>query len=193
MHFPVLLDLAEKLDEVSCPTSIFYLEYTLAPHGKHPTQLREAVGAYNYLVDEMRIDPSLIIIGGDSAGGNLSLQLLRHMIEPHPDIALCSPRPPSKCILVSPWVSLDETSPSYTRNAGYDVLIKSSLQRWAHNWKGDHSDVFTDPIKAPYESWKNMLPSTFVVSGEQEILYDDIIELCENFKKVLLRNYFCHD
>ena len=184
MHFPVLLNLSEKLDKVSCPTSIFYLEYTLAPNAKYPTQLREAVAAYNYLVDEMNIEPSSIIVGGDSAGGNLALQLLRHIAEPHPDIALCSSRAPSKCILVSPWVSLDHTSPSYTRNGGYDVLRRSALQRWAHNWKGSHSDIFTDPVKAPYESWKNILPSTFVVSGEQEVLIDDIMDLCENFKKV---------
>jgi acetyl esterase/lipase len=189
MFLPVLLDLYKKLDHVSCPTSIFFLEYSLAPEAKYPTQLRQIAQAYQYLLDDLKIDPSNIIIGGDSAGGNLTLQLFRHITTPHPDVPITFPSSsrPSKCILVSPWVSLDHNSPAFTRNANHDVLTKPILMKWAFNWKGNHSDEFTDPLKAPHSSWKNILPLTLVVSGKRGMFIDDIVELCEKFKKVLLQ------
>ena len=49
MFFPVMLDLYKKLQEISCPISIFFLEYTLAPEGKYPTQLRDAVRRTGYI------------------------------------------------------------------------------------------------------------------------------------------------
>jgi acetyl esterase/lipase len=182
----VLLDLYEKLEGASCPTSIFFLEYSLSPQAKYPTQLRQAAEAYRYLVDELNISPSRITIGGDSAGGNLTLQLFRHIIEPHPDISITfsTSYKPAKCILVSPWLSLDHSSGAFLRNKDYDGITLEFLETCAFNWKGNHSDIFTDPLKASYMSWANILPSTMVVSGELELFIDDIMEFCEKLKKV---------
>ena len=73
-------------------------------------------------------------------------------------------------------------------------MTREFLERYAFNWKGNHSDVFTDPLKAPYASWVKILPSTMVVSGDQELFIDDIIEFCEKLKKVsdALRISFNH-
>lgn len=46
-----------------------------------PTALLDAIAGYNYLVREVGFDPSDIILQGDSAGGNLSLALVRYLIE----------------------------------------------------------------------------------------------------------------
>jgi acetyl esterase/lipase len=192
--FPVLLDLYEKLEDTSCPTSIFFLEYSLSDQAKYPTQLREAAEAYRYLVDELNISPSRVTIGGDSAGGNLTLQLVRHIVDPHPDISItfATSYKPAKCILVSPWLSMDHSSGGYTRNKDNDIMVREWLERYAFKWKGNHSDIFTDPLKAA--SWVNVLPSTMIVSGDQELFVDDIMEFCEKLKKVhdVLRISFDH-
>lgn len=182
----MLLNLYEKLEDASCPTSIFFLEYSLSPKAKYPTQLRQAAEAYRYLVEGLNISPSRITIGGDSAGGNLTLQLFRHIIEPHPEISITFPTAyrPAKCILVSPWLSLDHSSGAFIRNKDNDGITRESLERFAFNWKGNYSDIFTDPLKAPYTSWESILPSTMVVSGEVELFIDDIMEFCEKLKKV---------
>lgn len=186
-YFPVLLNLYDKLAAVSCPTSILFLDYSLTPAAKYPTQLVEAAQIYNYLINDLKIAPARIIVGGDSAGGNLTLQLFRHIAEPRADIPItfsASSRP-AKCILCSPWVSLKHESPSFETNKKTDVMVREKAEWYAKRWKGDHSDVFTDPIDAPVDSWKSILPATLVVSGELEIFIDDIKEICENFKKVL--------
>jgi acetyl esterase/lipase len=82
-------------------------------------------------------------------------------------------------------VSLKHESPSFETNRKRDVVVREKVEWYAKRWKGDHSDVFTDPIDAPVESWKSILPATLVVSGELEIFIDDIKEICEKFKKVL--------
>jgi len=189
MFFPVMLDLYKKLQEIFYPISIFFLEYTLAPEGKYPTQLREAVQAYQYLLQDLNIDPANIIVGGDSAGGNLTLQLFRHINTPHPEIPIVIPASakPSKCILSSPWLCMDHKAPSYISNAKYDLMTVTNLSRSASRWKGNISDDFTDPLKASYEGWSSILSPTMVLSGRLELFKDDIQEFCENLKKVRSR------
>ena len=66
---------------------LFNLEYRLAtrvggkPVYPFPTQLIDAVAGYNYLVKDLGFAPENIIVIGDSAGGNLSVELVRYLLE----------------------------------------------------------------------------------------------------------------
>jgi acetyl esterase/lipase len=53
--------------------SIFVLEYDVAPEVRFPGQLRQAAAGYDYLVEDLGIDPKRIIVSGNSAGGVLCL------------------------------------------------------------------------------------------------------------------------
>jgi acetyl esterase/lipase len=161
------------------------LEYSLAPEDIHPTQLGETVAVYNYLIDKLKIAPTNIILGGDSAGSSLTMQLLRHMKQPHPNIPTVpsSPRP-KRCIMVSPWTKVDQDTPSYVTYGEYDTLPPSIVRNWGSEWKGRHSDEFTDPLTIPSEFWEKSFPTTLVISGQREIFHDDILLLCEKLKKV---------
>lgn len=71
--------------EAGVETAVALLQYTLAPRGTLPIPLRQAVAGY----EEIRahgFQPRDIIIGGDSAGGNLSMQFLTHALHPQPGI-----------------------------------------------------------------------------------------------------------
>ncbi|VUC30211.1 unnamed protein product [Clonostachys rosea] len=59
------------------------MEYTLCPVATYPQQLRQGCAALRTLL-ERGIRPSDIMIGGDSAGGSLTVQMLRHLVDPHP-------------------------------------------------------------------------------------------------------------
>ncbi len=54
---------------------VFLVFYRLAPEHPFPAALEDCVEAYETLL-EQGIDPSRIVIGGDSAGGNLTLATL---------------------------------------------------------------------------------------------------------------------
>jgi acetyl esterase/lipase len=184
MYFPTLLDLHEKL-RPSCQLDIFGLEYTRTPDAKHPVQLREAVYAYRYLVETLKIDPSDIILGGDSAGSRLALLLLQHIQSPHPDISIKLPSNsrPSKCIFVSPWLVMQQTARAYISNASLDVIPARCVRRWAAQWAGTHRDEWTDPLQFQ-TNWREIVPPSLVMSGEREIFIDDINEFCLQLKEV---------
>ncbi|KIP05956.1 hypothetical protein PHLGIDRAFT_479688 [Phlebiopsis gigantea 11061_1 CR5-6] len=111
---------------------LFNIEYRLAtrvsgkPVHPFPTALIDAVAGYNYLVRDVGFAPENIIVIGDSAGGNLSVALVRYLVERKaagdPDI----PDVPSAMLLLSPWVDLEvrEHAPSSSalRNIPSDFL-----------------------------------------------------------------------
>lgn len=63
---------------------LIFLEYTLAPECAYPGQLAQATAALRHVLKTRH--PSQVVIGGDSAGGNLTLAVLAHMQRPHPRV-----------------------------------------------------------------------------------------------------------
>ena len=69
-HFGLLSDILDELNAAGKDIAIFFLSYTLTPHAVYPTQLKQAVEALRYIIEEVGRSPSNVFIGGDSAGGN---------------------------------------------------------------------------------------------------------------------------
>ncbi|GAA6009695.1 hypothetical protein JCM11491_001062 [Sporobolomyces phaffii] len=121
--------------------SAFCLDYRLAPEYKYPSQLIEAVAGYQYLVNTLKIDPSKILLAGDSAGGNLSTALLLHLARPAKEIKTpekLGPLPgrPGAALLISPMVNLASRAKSYTTNVKYDFIAPPSCFRVACDYVG---------------------------------------------------------
>lgn len=83
----------------------FSPSYRLAPQFPFPCQLHDALTAYLYLTEEAQIQPSQIIVSGDSAGGGTALALLCVLR----DRGL--PMPAGGC-LISPWLDMTHSFPS---------------------------------------------------------------------------------
>jgi acetyl esterase/lipase len=71
-----ILAMAETFETRQTSIAIFSLDYTLAPEARFPVQVEEALSSYRYIVQELEVDPSKIILMGESAGGHLALSLL---------------------------------------------------------------------------------------------------------------------
>jgi acetyl esterase len=70
-HDPVCRFLAE-----SSGVQVLAIDYRLAPEHKFPAAVEDCQAAYRWLVDhaeEINADPTRLAVGGDSAGGSLSL------------------------------------------------------------------------------------------------------------------------
>ena len=85
-------------------THVFCPQYRLvtAPNCRFPAQLQDAISAYVYLQFAMGIPAEKIVVGGDSAGGHLTLCLLRYISESGDKIGLNAP---GCAWLWSPWSS----------------------------------------------------------------------------------------
>lgn len=52
--------------------AVAFLQYTLAPSARFPTQMCQAVSGLQFLLNK-GINPSQLVVGGDSAGGNITM------------------------------------------------------------------------------------------------------------------------
>jgi acetyl esterase/lipase len=142
--------------------------YRLAPEHPFPAALEDARAAYGFLLDQ-GIASSKIAIGGDSAGGGLTLALmtvLRDAGQPLPGCAW----------LVSPWVDLQMTGASLAEKAQVDPLIsKPYLEELASAYLAGTDPA--NPLASPLHAELAGLPPLLVQVGSAETLLDDAVRI----------------
>ncbi|OAQ94327.1 alpha/beta hydrolase fold protein [Purpureocillium lilacinum] len=179
--------------EVGVEVAVAFLQYTMCPGGVFPTQLRQAAATLGSLLDS-GIDPADISIGGDSAGGNLTAQLIGHLLHPNPGarrIELTEPL--GGAFLVSPWLSVDTRSPSFVANDYNDMISSKVVQRLGTEYFGGVEGFKQacrgkNPWATPMDvdtSWfkgiDDVVARIYVTVGKREVLADHGIK----FVKVL--------
>jgi acetyl esterase/lipase len=182
-YFPFLQSLQKALSVDVGEIGVAALEYSLAPDFPLPTQLRQANVALTHLLQK-GIPPSNIVIGGDSAGGNLVLQLASHLLHPLASIPAPPPllQPLAGALLISPWVVYSVDAPSYVRNDGKDLIFSRS-----YKLMGDvvrlgvtpELEHHVEPATAPASWWAGLdgvYPRILITTGEHEGLFDQIID-----------------
>ncbi|KAL0256877.1 hypothetical protein SLS55_007686 [Diplodia seriata] len=215
------------------------LHYDVAPFAAYPRQLGQAAQLLNHVLRNLRVAPRNIILGGDSAGGNLTLALLSHILHPHPDAAavpavelrdfstedVVAGRADSvaegfsfssevsaaavegggdesrssasnnnsnnnerllAAVLISPWVSFDTTTKSYTTNRSRDMIAAAAVSRWSTLFLGGRpTDPYNEPVDVPAGWWKGLggtVRDVLFVAGEYEVLLDGILNCAESVR-----------
>ncbi|ETS73029.1 hypothetical protein PFICI_15204 [Pestalotiopsis fici W106-1] len=172
--------------------AVAVLQYTLCPAARYPTQLMQATSALRHLMDS-GIPASSIVIGGDSAGGNLTAQLLIHLA--HSAAPNRLPEPLAGAFLVSPWLSGNTNGRSFSENQFIDMLsrehIETSSRELLHtqptqdDLKGGHGE-WALPLDTD-RKWLNGLAQTtralYVTVGANEVLRDQGILFAETIRK----------
>ncbi|KAI1207991.1 Alpha/Beta hydrolase protein [Annulohypoxylon truncatum] len=187
-HVEFLLDVVAQASKHGLSLAVFLLQHDVAPQAQYPRQLEQAVTTIRYLTEDFGKSYSQLLIGGDSAGGNLTIGLLSHLSHPHPTIpALNSHGWNIKgAILLSPWVSLlDLDSQSFRENRPKDGLSGPGLKAWANAFmKPAQRDNYNCPLYATSEWWRDVrAESILVLAGENEILVDQIRQFAEKLKE----------
>lgn len=126
-----------------------------------------------------------IVLGGDSAGGNLALALLSHLSHPHPSLALLNTTGEFKSVLLlSPWVTFKQTARSYADNAKKDILNLQALKKWSDNFMfGAVEDNYNSPLGADASWWNSIkAQDVCILGGQDKVFKSDIESLVEKFK-----------
>lgn len=154
------------------------LNYRLAPEFPFPAAVDDSVAAYRWLLSQ-GTDPGKIVIGGDSAGGGLTvatLVALRYLGEPMPAAGVC----------ISPWVDLEGTGESMTSKAEIDPIVqKEMLEFMAEIYLGNQGQGDRDrrtPLAAPLYADLRGLPPLLIQVGTAETLLDDSTRLADRAK-----------
>jgi acetyl esterase/lipase len=154
------------------------LDYRLSPEYRFPAQLEDAVGAYRWLLDN-GTDPNELVIGGDSAGGNLALALLlsaRDLKLPLPKLAFAL-SPPTD---LEAAIEFEGSSTSLVRNEAFDWIDRRMLFKWA-DWfcqPTQRRDPYVSPAYA--DLWG--IPPIYIQAGRAEILHDSIAAFASRAK-----------
>ncbi|KAL1887664.1 hypothetical protein Sste5346_010059 [Sporothrix stenoceras] len=166
--------------------AVAILDYTLCPHAQFPTQLRQAVDALQFLLST-GVRPDQILVGGDSAGGNLTAHLLSHLARPDtaqaPAVQIDQPL--RGAFLVSPWMSPDTTHRSMIDNHGIDMLAATHIQDASRNFYGE-GPAMTDMLDEktyPFEGIDAVISDVYVTAGQQEVLRDQAVVLVDRLRQ----------
>lgn len=177
----------KDLASASKSVSFLFVEYTLVPHGTYPVQFQEGVEALSYVLNTVGKKPGEIILAGDSAGGNMSLALLSHLMHPSPDAPEVKLSEPLKAlVLVAPWVSFRTDWPSAKRNAYKDIIEADSGKKWGLDYlSGKPTTPYAEALEAPTGWWKDAgkyVDGIISVCGSDEMLVDPIEEWVKRYK-----------
>ncbi|MBY8989766.1 MAG: alpha/beta hydrolase [Candidatus Lokiarchaeota archaeon] len=153
---------------------VLLIDYRRAPENPFPAALEDAITAYKWLIDSEGIKPENLIIGGESAGGGLTLATLLKLRDT--GISL-----PAAALVLSPWADLDMTGETIRTKARVDPLANpSDLFFLASLYVGE--DDPKNPYISPLYGDLKGLPPMIIQVGSAEILLSDAERIAEKAK-----------
>ena len=160
-------ELASRL-AVASKARVVTLEYRLAPEHPFPAALDDATAAFRELVAGGH-SPAELAIGGDSAGGGLTLATLVAFRDGGDPL-------PATAVLLSPWTDLTATSSTWTTRAEIDPMVRrDGLDLMAESYLAGRPG--TEPLASPRFAELGGLPPMLVQVGDAEVLLDDSVNL----------------
>jgi acetyl esterase/lipase len=144
------------------------IDYRRTPEHPFPAALEDTLRAYQWLLAQ-GVRPERIAVGGDSAGGGLTIALMLALRErglPLPACGWC----------ISPWVDMEATGGSYADKAAVDPMISREYIQELAGWYLGGAAPAT-PLAAPIHADLRGLPPLLIQVGSAETLFDDSVRL----------------
>ena len=152
-------------------TRTLAIDYRLAPEHPYPAALDDALTAWRFL-RRQGIAATSIAVGGDSAGGNLTLGLINRLRAAGEELPACA-------WLVSPWTDLTMSGVTLGTKDAVDPLIhKAYLDELADAYAPPSVDR-RDPLISPLFAELKGFPPLLIQVGSAETLLADASRLAE--------------
>lgn len=141
---------------------VLSVDYRLAPEAEAPVAAEDAIAAFSWAIEhaeDLGADPSLVGVGGDSAGGNLAAVVAQQCVRR----GLLAP---ALQVLIYPAVDLVGRRPSRDLFAEGFFLTDDDI-----NWYRDHYTpdpaIRSDPLVSPLlaKDFTNLAPAYVVTAG----------------------------
>lgn len=144
---------------------VWGMDYRQLPDHPFPAGLEDCMTVYRQLISE--VDPSAVVIGGQSGGANLTAAVLLRARDEQLPL-------PSAAYLLSPPVDLTGAGDSNTTNA-FAVIpggIRNMALRYANGQ--DLSNPYISPLFGEYSS---EFPPTILTAGTRDFLLSDTVRM----------------
>lgn len=149
-------------------------DYRLAPEHQHPAALEDALAVYREILEQGRAPHKLTIVG-DSAGGNLVLQLFLA-------IRSASLPTPASLVLLSPWTDVSLSGASIRTHLARDPMLSPQWLRWAARFYCARTAP-SDPAVSPLFADLSGSPPILIQVGSEEILASDASRLVDRARE----------
>ena len=140
-------------------------QYRLAPEHPYPAAIEDAEKVWNHL-QWIGYGAKDIILAGDSAGGNLALELCLRLKEQSRIL-------PKAMVLMSPWTDMRLTGNSYNTQADKDPMLTYEYIEAMRGAYLNGAQDYENPSYSPLLADLSKMPPTLIQVGSREILRDD--------------------
>ena len=144
------------------------VDYRLAPEHKFPAAIEDAIAATRWVSGQaatLCIDPTKLVVGGDSAGATLAAVVCQDALRNGPAIA-------AQC-LICPVLDFEETSLSREAFAENNLLDRGTLEADLADYLYDDADL-ADPRISPLRGTRFAgLPAAIIHTAEYDPVRDE--------------------
>jgi acetyl esterase len=160
--------------------AVLGVDYALSPERKFPTPLEQVGDVIDWVGQrgvEFEIDARKLAIGGDSAGGNLSIAACLRLRDAG------KPRVISGMLLNYGAFSTETSADACARYGGpeYMLTCREMAQYW-RNYQRTEADA-SDPLMCPLLARLEGLPPAFLTIPECDILAEQSLEMAQRLRQ----------
>lgn len=148
----------------------YNMDYPLAPEHPFPAALDTALADWDFVLAE-GFAPENIVVGGESAGGNLTAALLVKLQQLGRDM-------PAGAYLLSAWLDLTHSGDSIRLRAEHDPMIAPvglDVVGTLYAAQADRKDPLVSPLFADMTG----MPPLFIQVGADEVLLSDSTRMAD--------------
>jgi acetyl esterase/lipase len=142
------------------------VDYRTPPDHPYPAALDDCIAVYRRLLELE--PPERIVVGGQSAGGNLAAALMLRARDEGLPL-------PAALVLLTPEADLTESGDSFATMLGLDPVLTSSLADSIALYAGDHD--LTDPYLSPLFGDFTGFPPTLLQAGTRDLFLSNAVRL----------------
>lgn len=147
--------------------AVIGIDYSLSPESKFPVALEECSATLDWMIAqaaELGIDPARLLVGGDSAGANLSVSTCLIRRERH--------LPMPRGMVLNYGAFAADHLPSYALFSRPEhPLLPDEMDEFWRNYVDEPAQL-SDPLVAPLLADLHDLPPAFIAIAECDILAD---------------------
>lgn len=118
--------------------------YRLAPEHRYPAAFDDCLNATIHFLknaEEYGVDPSSVMISGDSAGGNLTAAVCQALLDTA-DV----PQPLAQVLIYPAVQTIDFHLPSYTQNSAVPILYRERAAFYMINYMGGEMQMMEEVL-----------------------------------------------
>lgn len=152
--------------------AVIFFNYTPSPEAKYPDQINNGYKILQYIaankLEDINIDPTKIIVVGDSVGGNMATVVALMAKNNNGPKILYQ-------VLFYPVTDSEMNTASYAEFANGPWLTKAAMEWFFDNYapdKASRNQQYISPLQSTIEDLKG-LPDTLIINGENDVLRDE--------------------